>query len=154
MKNLLALLLFFSCGATAQTNLCNQKKYAVEILDFDYSMANTTRYYFFDDSLTITSIGGIEGERDSCLVAKKVTEEQREKIHNFLSSLNMGNLKDKYEKPYVEDGDRKMVRICFRDKIKTIEINNIYQKDMANLYEVVNQIIDAKFRIHYKTETH
>lgn len=149
MKNLLVFILFLSCRADAQTDHCNHKKYFILIQDFDYSMANTTRYCIVDDSLTITSSGGLVGEHDSCLVAKKITEDQSEKIQSFLGSLDLESLKDKYEKPYVNDGDQKMVSICFRNKMKNVEINNVYQKDMANLYEVVNQIIDEKFRIRY-----
>ena len=150
MKYLLAVILFFSCRADAQTNQCNQKKYSIEIVDYDFSMAYTTRYYVFDDSLTITSIGGLVGEHDSCLVAKKITEDQSEKIQKFLGSLDLESLKDKYEKPYVNDGDQKMVSICFKNKMKNVEINNVYQKDIANLYEIVNQIIGEKFRIRYQ----
>jgi hypothetical protein len=143
-------MLFFSCGAAAQTSQCNQKKYSVEIVDYDFSMAYTICYHVVDDSLIITWLNGIVGGRDSCLVAKKISEGQSEEINKFLSTLNLRKLKDKYENPNVQDGDRKTVTICFKDKVKTIEINNIYQKDMANLFAVVNQIVDAKFKINYK----
>ena len=84
-------------------------------------------------------------------MVKEISEEQSEKIFNFLSSLNITKLKDKYEKPYTEDGDRKRIKIWFKNKIKRIEINNVYQKDMVNLYDVINQVIGIEYRIIFKT---
>lgn len=152
MKNLFALILFFSCGAAAQTSHSNQKKYSIEIFDYDYSMAYTTHYHIFDDSLIIKSIGELVGEKDSCLVATKISGTQSEKVYNFLCSLDIMALKDKYENPLINDGDQKMIRICFNDKIKTVEVNNIYLKEMANLFDVINQIINSKFNIRYKSK--
>ena len=152
MKILLALILFFSCEASSQISNSNYKKYSIEIFDYDYSLAYTSHYHIFDDSLTIKSIGEIEGEKDSCLLAKKISKTESEKMYKFLCSLDIMKLKSKYENPFIEDGDRKMIRICFENKIKTIEINNIYQKEMANLFNIINQIVYSKFQIKYRSK--
>jgi hypothetical protein len=147
MKILLALIVLLSYGATAQTN---PKRYSIEIFDQEYSMAYTIQYHVFDDSLTITGISGIVGEKDSCLMQKKIDKSQSEAIYNFLSSLNLKKLKSKYENPLIDDGDRKIVTICFKSINKTVEINNFYQEDMANLFKVVNQVIGPKLKIEYR----
>lgn len=153
MKNLFALILFLGCEvAAAQSNQCNQKKYSIEIFDYNFSMAYTTGYNIVDDSLIIIGLNGIEGRKDTCLVAKKISEDQSQKVYNFLCSLDIMKLKDKYENPLIDDGDQKMVKICFKNKIKTVEINNIYQKDMANLFDVINQFIGEEYKIRYKTK--
>lgn len=151
MKYLFVIILFFSFGAAAQTCHPNPKKYSIKIIDQDYSMAYTTQYHIFNDSLVIVNIGGIESEQDSCIVNKKINESQTEKVYSFLCSLNIMKLKNKYENPFVEDGDRKMVTICFNNIIKTVEINNFYQKDIANLFDVINQIIGTEFKIVYRS---
>jgi hypothetical protein len=150
MKILFALIVLFSYGATAQTNQSNPTRYSIEIFDQDYSMAYTIQYRVFDDSLTITGISGIVGEKDSCLMQKKIDKSQSEAIYHFLSSLNLKKLKSKYENPLIDDGDRKIVTICFKSINKTVEINNFYQEDMANLFKVVNQVIGPKLKIEYR----
>jgi hypothetical protein len=99
----------------------------------------------------IIGIGGIKGEHDRCIVKEKINKSQSERIINFLSSLDIMNLKCKYENPLVNDGDRKMVTICFNSIIKTVEINNFYQKDMANLFDVIKQIVGAELKISYRS---
>lgn len=151
MKNLFALVLFFSCGAAAQTTQCNQKSYNIEIFDSDYSMATTIQYHIFDDSLIIRNIAALVGEYDSCLVARRISENQSEKVFKCLFSMDIMKLKDKYVKPFVQDGDQKIVTICFNNKVKTIQISNIYQKDLADLFDVINQIVDERFKITYSS---
>lgn len=153
MKNLLILTLLLSFKSKSQVSNCNQKIYSIEIFDENYSMAYTTRYRIFNDSLVIKNESGVEGDKDSCLVVKKIADTQREKILRFLNSFDFIKLKNKYENPNINDGDRKTVRICFKSKLKTININNVYQKDMANLFDLLNQIIDPEFRIRYKSDT-
>ncbi|PUZ19490.1 hypothetical protein DCM91_20545 [Chitinophaga costaii] len=47
-------------------------------------------------------------------------------------------------------GDRKRVILGVKDKSKTIEIENFYQKDMRELFDVINKILNKDLQIKYK----
>lgn len=52
-----------------------------------------------------------------------------------------------YVKPGVQDGDQKTVKIYFAGKSKIIKISNYYQKDIGQLFNVLNTMISEKQRI-------
>lgn len=64
--------------------------------------------------------------------------------HNFLS------LKNEYKNPLVSDGDRKKIMIQYNGKVKNIVLSNFYQKDVAQLFDLINCIVLKRLKIKYK----
>jgi hypothetical protein len=113
-------------------------------------MAYTTLYYLNAGNMTVKYISGIKDERDSLLSERKLSESECKMVWDFLSSHNINNLKNKYSNPFVDDGDRKRVIIQVNGKTKTIEIENFYQKDMGELFNIINKIVGKSLKIEYK----
>ena len=127
-----------------------KKHYSVQIWDYDYSMAYTIFYKIDADSVTVKFISGIKNEKDSILMQRPIRENECKMVWDFLSSHNIEHLKDKYSNPMVDDGDRKRVVFTVKDKSKTVEIANFYQKDMDALFSVINKIVNKDLQIKYK----
>jgi len=127
-----------------------KEKYSIKIWDYDYSMAYTTFYKIDADSVTVQGISGINNEHDSILMQRSLSEQECKMVWGFLSSHNITGLKNKYSNPLVDDGDRKRVILDVKDKSKTIEIENFYQKDMGELFDVINKIVNKDLQIKYK----
>lgn len=140
------MLLLVSCSS----HKTDEVEYRVEVWDMNYSMANTSFYYVTNDSLIIRSISSIEGEGEKILLAKRLSNSERERLSSFLNSLNLDILKENYVNELVEDGDRKKVRLEVGGRVKVIEISNSYQKDIGELFKVINSLIGSEFVIKYR----
>jgi hypothetical protein len=125
-------------------------KYLIEVWDYDYSMAYTTFYKIDTDSVTVEYIGGVKNEKNSTLMKRHLGKEECKMVCNFFSSHNIDQLKNKYSNPLVDDGDQKRVILKIKGKAKTIEIANFYQKDMGELFDVINKIVNKDLQIKYK----
>ncbi|MEO9022811.1 MAG: hypothetical protein ABI237_18180 [Ginsengibacter sp.] len=128
------------------------EKFSIEIWDFNYSLAFTCLYTLSNDSLTITRISGIKNEKDSFLFRYSLKKDEQKKISKYLSSQNFDSLKNNYETPLIDDGDRKRIKIRIGDSaLKTIDISNYYQKNLGELFDYINQIIPIpiQFKIKY-----
>jgi len=149
MKSILLVNLFLITMSSSFIGNCKEQ-YSIEVWDYDYSMAYTTFYKIDADSVTVEYIGGIKNERDSVLMKRQLREDECKVVWNFISSHNIDHFKDKYSNPLVDDGDRKRVILNIKGKSKTIEIANFYQKDMGELFDVINKIVNKDLQIKYK----
>jgi hypothetical protein len=113
-------------------------------------MAYTTHYKINGDSLVITGISSIENERSNVLLSRKLQNKEREKLFDFLSTFSFNSLLSEYKNELIQDGDRKKIVILFNEKMKTIEIKNYYQDDLASLFKALNVIIGNEFKIEYE----
>jgi hypothetical protein len=148
MRTLLFSLLFLF---NYHSGLLNNRpvKYSVTIWDYNYSMSYTLFYHVSNDSLVVKRITGISNEKDSVIVKEKLSQKHCILFSKFLNTFKIDRLKSKYINPLVEDGDRKRVTIQIGPKIKTIEIANVYQKDIASLFDLTNQILPTDLKIIY-----
>ncbi|WP_431209670.1 hypothetical protein ACQ86N_26445 [Puia sp. P3] len=129
-----------------------------KVWGYEYPMAYTTFYKIDANSVTVKYISGIENEKDSVLMQRLLKESECKMVLNFLSSHNVERFKVKYSNPMVDDGDRKRVVFTVKGKSKTVEIANFYQKDMGELFSVLNNeisdILSGKFtRINDETKS-
>lgn len=112
-------------------------------------MASTIYYYIDNKSLTVESISGIENEKDSVLLKRSITAKEEKLLTNFLSSFKVNNLKSSYVDTLVEDGDRKKIKLIINENSKEIEISNMYNEQLADLFNVINQLVDKSLWITY-----
>jgi hypothetical protein len=129
------------------------KSYSIKIWDANFSLAYTNLYIITNKSIEIKRIGGVIGEKDTTLLERKLRDNECEMILDLLDQLNMGKLKSRYSTPLIQDGNRKKVKIEIDKKVKTIEIDNFYQKDLGELFNTINNLIanenlKLKFRRH------
>ena len=113
-------------------------------------MSFTILYAITDDSLIVKRLSGITKEKDKTLVKRLLRSNERKIFLDYFSFLNIDSLKNEYKNPLIEDGDRKRVMIQLNNKqSKTIDIANCYQKDLASLFNLVNQIVSPELKIIY-----
>lgn len=142
------MLLFVMQGCIQETPSSN-RNFSIKILDFDYSLAYTTQYTINQDSVMVTGVSGVQGEKDKILLNRKIKEKERQRLSAFLSSFPIDSLSNKYTDSLVEDGNQKRVEVAFENKQKTIDLENFYQEDMSRLFKVVNSVLEGKMQIKY-----
>lgn len=133
---------------SAKTN-CDIK-FSVKIWNYNYSMAYTTFYTLSNDGIEVKYIDGVKGGKDSVLLKRSLNKNECKIVADFFSSHNISGLKSNYSNNLVDDGDQKKVLIEVDGKIKKIRLSNAYQKDLGELFDAVNKIVDKKIRIRYK----
>lgn len=148
MKDVFLFIFIMNTCLQSSSNL--QARFSVTIWDYNYSMAYTTQYRISNDSLIVNNISGIQNEGNKALLERRLTQSEEKKIHDFLSLFPLDSLSNEYKNPLVQDGDRKKVEIKFNNKIKVIELESVYQKDMDDLFNTVNQMLEKNMKIKYE----
>ena len=143
MRTLLFSLFFFFNFHNSYT------KFSVTIWDSNYSMSYTMYYHVSNDSLVVKKFSGISNEKDSVIINEKLSQKNCLLISNFLRDFKVNKLKNKYADPFINDGDQKKIVIQIRGKAKTIEVANVYQKEIASLFDILNQILPRGLKISY-----
>lgn len=146
MKNILSIILLM-INSLASSHGDSANKYSISLWDYNYSMAYTMYYHIDNKSLIIKNISGINNEKDTILVERKLNENERNLFFAFFDSFDIDTLKNEYTNPLVEDGNRKKITIQLNQKTKTIGIANSYQKDLDSLVNLMNRLIPANLRI-------
>jgi hypothetical protein len=134
------------------TNLDLPKKvsnFTIDIFDYNYSMAYTLHYHITNDSVSVIKLNGLNAEHSVCLLQKKLDPVNRSQLLNLLSSSSFKSLKNEYKNPLVNDGDQKTVVIQLNGQKKIIEIENIYNEEIARLIYKVNRVLKDEFKIKY-----
>jgi hypothetical protein len=129
----------------------NCKEYSIKVWDYNYSMAYTIFYSISNKDITVKYVTSVKNGQDSILLKRALSENECEMVSIFLESHHIEQLKNKYSNPLIDDGDQKKVVIEANGKAKTIEISNFYQKDMGELFDTLNKILNKDLRIRYKT---
>lgn len=124
-------------------------KFSIDIWDYNYSMSYTMHYKIDDDSLRVIAIDNIQGGRSRNLINRKMAENEKQSIAEFLSNFPFESLDSLYINPLVNDGDQKKIIILFENKRKVIDVENVYQKDIDSLIVTVNKLLSYDARIMY-----
>jgi hypothetical protein len=106
-------------------------------------------YKIDDDSLRVIAIDNIQGGRSRNLINRKMAENEKQSIAEFLSNFPFESLDSLYINPLVNDGDQKKIIILFENKRKVIDVENVYQKDIDSLIVTVNKLLSYDARIMY-----
>ena len=146
MKSILILTVMLLSNINAQSK---KVRFTIDVFDFNSSMAFTLQYHITNDSLIVTRYNGFKGERTALLLQKKLTEAQEVNIANLIKSPSFKSLKNAYRNALVADGDQKKVVIQSNGKKKTIEIENVYNNEVAKLIDDINCAVDHEFKIRY-----
>ena len=147
MKSIFAIAFIISTCAQVRNN--KQEKFSVSIWDYNNSMAYTTFYKINNDSIIVSSIGGLENETNKVLLSRTIKDGEKSRLYNFLSTFPLDTIATEYKNPLVQDGDQKRVEIVFTNKKKTIDIENVYQRDMDRLFTVINDMLEKNLKIRY-----
>jgi hypothetical protein len=131
------------------SSYCN-KDFSIKVWDYNYSMAYTTLYSLNNKAITVKFINGLQNGKDSVLLRRSLSDSECRIIFDFFASHDVNLLKNNYSNPLVDDGDRKRVILNIKGKSKTIEIANFYQKDMGELFDAINKIVNKGLQIKYK----
>jgi len=149
MKNIIFINFFLLLCIPLKKDDCKER-YSIEVWDYDYSMAYTIFYKIDNDSVTVKYISGIRNGKDSVLMQRTIRANECKMVWNFFQSHDINRFKDKYSNPMVDDGDQKRVVFNVKGKSKAVEIANFYQRDMGELFGVINKIVDKGLQIKYK----
>jgi hypothetical protein len=84
------------------------------------------------------------------LIAKALTQTDKNSFCNYLTSFNIDTLKDQYINPSVDDGSREVVILKVGNKKKKMEVSCTYQKTIDGLFDIINNVTaDEKYKIKY-----
>jgi hypothetical protein len=148
MKNvlLLSFSVIFLTGLSTR-EYC-EHHFSVKVWDRNFSMGYAILYKIDSDSLTVKSMSG--DEKDKMLMKEALSEAQCQIMWHFLSTHNIDSFSTEYNNPSVQDGDRKRIEFKVEDKSKTVDIANFYQKDMDELFGIINRMVNKDLQIYYK----
>ncbi len=127
----------------------NYCKFSLHIWNYNNSSAYTTYYKIDSDSINVTIENGIQGESDKIILRRRMKDTEKKSLYNFLLSFPIDRLDTIYKNPLVEDGDQKRIEISICGKRKTIDIENFYQKDLARLFNNINEFFEKDIQINY-----
>lgn len=145
-RSIIFILLLVSCASGRRIEPC---KFVIDIWDHDYSMAYTRHYQLSMDSLLVGETGGIEGDDSTILLKREVSQSDTELLCANLQTFPFESIGEKYDNPLIDDGDIKRIRLTYNNRTKTIDVKNVYQKDVAQIIDLVNRILRDKFLIDY-----
>lgn len=134
------------------TNLISHKQvsnFTIDIFDYNNSMAYTLQYHITNDSVSVIRLNGLKAEHSVYLLKKTLDAGSRNQLFNLLSSSSFRSLKNEYKNPLISDGDQKRVVIQLNGQKKIIEIENVYNEEIARLIYKVNRILKGEFKIKY-----
>ena len=112
-------------------------------------MSYTLHYQVTNDSIKIIKLNGLRSEHSVFLLREKLPVIQRDSLLNLIKSKSFKRLKKEYKNSLIEDGDRKRVVIQLNDEKKTIEIVNVYNKEIAKLFYSINHHLKEELKIRY-----
>jgi len=144
---------FYGCKSKENNRPTNLEEsipnFEVKIFVSDYSLAYTQLYLIDNQSLSVFSMGTLEGEEDSILFRRTLDSEEKNLFFNQISGIKTDDLKVLYSDPLIEDGDQMTFSIKIGDNAKTIHLSNYFLPEAKELIEAVNRLVEEKWSINY-----
>jgi hypothetical protein len=143
---------FTNTSVRAQTN--EQKSYikpfTASIINSNYAAAYSVVTVLNEKELKIIFRSGLVGARDTTVFAKalQLTDTLRQ-----ISEINLGQLKDYYANPCIDDGSQVTIVIKKDNKKKAVHLGNYYQEDIGKIIYLVNSLVPEKYKVWYDKET-
>jgi hypothetical protein len=147
MKKLVVVVLCFLCACNSKPIEDCNTPYSIDIWDANSTTGYSVFFQINNDSLIVNTFNaGVK----NILIAKKLTQMDKNSFCNYLTSFNIDTLQDRYINPSVDDGTQQVVILKVGDKKKRIEISCVYQKSVCGLFDVVNSVAgDEKYKVKY-----
>ncbi|SFE98297.1 hypothetical protein SAMN05518672_113148 [Chitinophaga sp. CF118] len=150
MKNIAVVVMCFLYACNSKPIEDCNIPYSIDIWNLNASMAYSISYQVNNDSLIVSFIDVVKGTSNK-VHAKALTQTERNRFCNYLTSFNIDTLKEQYINPSVDDGNQEIVILKLENKKKKIEISNIHQENIAGLFKIVNDVMgDEKYKIKYQ----
>jgi hypothetical protein len=148
MRTLATFLLFILC--VVQTIGQSSKTFNVTI---DESvMLGTSKTIITQDSIIVTSKYQLN-ETKTMGFRKALTKDEKLKLEQLISKINLDKLKDKYHNDFIDDHYEFKFTFDVNDKIKVMTIYGVRLKDIFNFVRQINNMIPKDFEIiHYNDE--
>lgn len=124
--------------------------HSVSVDAWDLCAGYGHRYEISPKTIQITTLNDY-GEKPRIVWESRLTEEQIKSFAAYLDRLPLGNLKERYDNPNISDGIGLNFHIGLTDGTKkTIEVHEVYQKDLAGVVERIDAIVPEKYQIGYE----
>lgn len=147
MKNLVVVVMCFLCACNSRPIEDCTTPYTIDIWDSNATTGYSIFFQINTDSLIVSTF--TDGAKQ-ILVAKAMTQSDKNSFCNYLTSFNIDILNDQYRNPSVDDGSRQVVILKLGDKKKRTEVVNIYQQHICGLFDLINTATgDEKYKIKY-----
>jgi hypothetical protein len=101
------------------------------------------------DRVEVRAVGHLVNEVPELLFDRKLTDDERYLIGDFLNSFPLDELKSTYIDPYVQDGDQKLFIISLGAFEKRVKVSNYYQKDLASIVNLINRLVPSELSVAY-----
>lgn len=148
MKKIVVVVLCFICACNSRAIEDCNTPYTIDIWDSNATTGYSVFFQINTDSLIVSMF--TDGAKN-ILVAKALTQTDKNSFCNYLTSINIDTLNDRYANPSVDDGTQQVVILKLGDKKKRTEILNTYQQNIGGLFDLINQITgNEKYKIKFK----
>ncbi len=120
--------------------------YIVKIKDF-YSAAGFTHDYYITDDKIIVVYSDDIGIQPKEVFNRKLKQNELEKWQSYIKNFNTIHLHAEYINSIISDGIQMTFHFNFNNNEKNIILENVYQKELAELCETVNVFLPNKYKI-------
>jgi hypothetical protein len=147
MKMIIPVVMSFLCACNSKPIEDCTTPYSIDIWDSNATTGYSVFFQINNDSLIVSTF--TDGQKN-ILVAKALTQPDKNSFCNYLTSFNIDTLKDQYLNPSVDDGSREVVILKLGNKKKKIEVANTFQENINGLFDIINKTTgDEKYKIKY-----
>ena len=159
VKRLLTVALLCACmaalscadqsGDSAAVVDSTKSRFHITLYDSDYAQSMSRVYEVDTDRVQVRAVGHLVNEVPELLFDRKLTDDERYLIGDFLNSFPLDELKSTYIDPYVQDGDQKLFIISLGAFEKRVKVSNYYQKDLASVVNQINRLVPSELSVAY-----
>jgi hypothetical protein len=114
--------------------------FRIIVISSNYSLAYSVETTITDSLAQAQFIGGLVGEKPKVLFKRGLEKSQLDSFYTFLKQESLDTLQRIYDTG-VPDGMQFFYEIDYRDKIKKVQLGNIWIPQLLRLTQIVNTIL-------------
>lgn len=145
LKSLIVVFSLFAIAGGFKYNGCDQP-FIIQVWNKDYSLGFNVCYKIDNDSVVVTYYS--EGQHGKLLARQAISDSQQDKICNWVSTHNIDSYAERYDSG-TQDGDQKLIEFDINGKKKSVQLSNYYLPDMAELFDIINEMDNKDLHIDY-----
>lgn len=136
-------ILTFTYGNVAKAQ--DTCQFSVSVIDL-----NSRKVYYADNErIGVGLISHSQYTMDSVLMQRPVKPGELKLFAKYFSGHNIDTLQEFYSSAYIMDGEVKVIHIGYAGKKKAIQLRGVYVRALADLYDIINDLVEERYRFWY-----
>jgi len=111
-------------------------------------MAHSHEIIVNDSTISLTFIGGLDGEQPKILWEDFTPKSILDSIYSFLQQKSLDTLKDTYSDNYTQDGMQLLFDIKSQSISKTVHLDNVWVPQLFRLTNIVNSTLPDSLKLN------